>query len=44
MLIHVFVGEIIERICYTPLREEMDKLIWDRLESHPSLANPANHV
>lgn len=44
MLIHAFAGEIIERIRYTPLREEMDKLIWDRLESHPSLANPANHV
>jgi Fe-S cluster assembly protein SufD len=44
MLIHAFAGEIIERIRYTPLREEMDKLIWDRLESHPSLAKPANHV
>jgi Fe-S cluster assembly protein SufD len=38
MLIHAFAGEIIERIRYTSLREELDKLIWDRLESNPSLA------
>jgi Fe-S cluster assembly protein SufD len=44
MLIHAFAGEIIERIRYSPLREELDKVIWDRLEAHPSLAGPANHV
>jgi Fe-S cluster assembly protein SufD len=39
MLIHAFAGEIIERIRYTPLREELDKVIWDRLEANPSLAD-----
>ncbi len=38
MLIHAFAGEIIERIRYTPAREELDKLVWDRLEAHPSVA------
>lgn len=35
MLIHSFAGEIIERIRHLPAREEMDKLIWDRLEANP---------
>jgi Fe-S cluster assembly protein SufD len=35
MLIHAFAGEIIERIRSLPIREEMDQLIWDRLEAHP---------
>src|SRR6185503_16106361 len=38
MLIHAFAGEIIERIRYAPLREEMDKIIWDRLEQNPLVA------
>jgi len=38
MLIHAFAGEIIERIRYTPLRDELDKVIWDRLESNPGIA------
>jgi len=38
MLIHAFAGEIIERIRYTPLREELDKVIWECLESHPGIA------
>jgi Fe-S cluster assembly protein SufD len=38
MLIHAFAGEIIERIRCRPIREEMDKLIWYRLESNPHLA------
>jgi Fe-S cluster assembly protein SufD len=38
MLIHAFAGEIIERIRYQPLREEMDQLIWDRLEANPLVA------
>jgi Fe-S cluster assembly protein SufD len=42
MLIHAFAGEIIERIRYTPVREEMDKLIWERLEAHPTLAKAAH--
>jgi Fe-S cluster assembly protein SufD len=37
MLIHAFAGEIIERIKYEPAREELDKLIWDRLEQNPHL-------
>jgi Fe-S cluster assembly protein SufD len=41
MLIHAFAGEIIERIRYAPLREELDKIIWDRLEANPNLANSA---
>ena len=38
MLIHAFAGEIIERVRYAPAREELDKLIWDRLEQNPHLA------
>jgi Fe-S cluster assembly protein SufD len=38
MLIHAFAGEIIERIRYLPIREEMDQLIWDRLEASPLVA------
>jgi Fe-S cluster assembly protein SufD len=38
MLIHAFAGEIIERIRYAPAREELDKLVWDRLEANPHLA------
>jgi len=38
MLIHAFAGEIIERIQYEPAREELDKLIWERLEANPHLA------
>jgi len=38
MLIHAFAGEIIERIRHLPIREEMDQLIWDRLEAHPLVA------
>jgi Fe-S cluster assembly protein SufD len=35
MLIHAFAGEIIERIRHAPAREELDKLVWERLEQHP---------
>ena len=35
MLIHAFAGEIIERIRYAPAREELDKLVWERLEQNP---------
>lgn len=34
MLIHAFAGEIIDRIRYAPAREEMDKVVWDRLEQN----------
>jgi Fe-S cluster assembly protein SufD len=38
MLIHAFAGEIIERIRYEPAREELDRLVWERLEANPHLA------
>lgn len=37
MLIHSFASEIIERIRHRPLREELDALIWHRLEQHTHL-------
>jgi Fe-S cluster assembly protein SufD len=37
MLIHAFAGEIVERIHCAPVREELDKLVWDRLEVSASL-------
>jgi Fe-S cluster assembly protein SufD len=37
MLIHAFAGEIIERVRYAPVREELDKIVWDRLEQNPNL-------
>jgi Fe-S cluster assembly protein SufD len=39
MLIQAFAGEIIERIRHAPAREEMNGLIWERLESNPHLAS-----
>jgi Fe-S cluster assembly protein SufD len=38
MLIHAFAGEIIERIRYAPAREELDRLVWERLETNPQIA------
>jgi Fe-S cluster assembly protein SufD len=38
MLIHAFAGEIIDRIRHLPAREEMDKIVWNRLEEHPLVA------
>ena len=38
MLIHAFAGEIIGRIRCEAVREELDQLVWDRLEQHPQLA------
>jgi Fe-S cluster assembly protein SufD len=32
MLIHAFAGEIIDRVRCAALREELDLLVWDRLE------------
>jgi Fe-S cluster assembly protein SufD len=37
MLIQSFAGEIIERIRHIPAREELEKLVWDRLEQNPHL-------
>ncbi len=38
MLIHAFAGEIIERVKHEAAREELDKLIWERLEANPHLS------
>jgi Fe-S cluster assembly protein SufD len=38
MLIHAFAGEIIERIRCEAAREELDKLVWDRIEANPHVA------
>ncbi|MEY2465873.1 MAG: Fe-S cluster assembly protein SufD, partial [Verrucomicrobiota bacterium] len=38
MLIHAFAGEIIERIQCEAAREELDKLVWERLEANPHVA------
>jgi Fe-S cluster assembly protein SufD len=35
MLIHAFAGEITERIRHAPAREELDRLLWGRLEANP---------
>ncbi len=34
MLIHAFAGEIIDRVRSTPIRSELDQIVWDRLERH----------
>ena len=33
MLLHGFAGEIIERIRHDAVREELDALVWGRLEA-----------
>jgi Fe-S cluster assembly protein SufD len=38
MLIHAFAGEIIDRVRHDALREELDALVWDRLEQHEGVA------
>ena len=37
LLIHAFAGEIIERVQHESVREELDRLIWQRLEQNPHL-------
>ncbi|HEX3890013.1 MAG TPA: Fe-S cluster assembly protein SufD [Verrucomicrobiae bacterium] len=37
MLIHAFAGEIIARVKCEPAREELDKIVWDRLEANHHL-------
>jgi Fe-S cluster assembly protein SufD len=39
MLIHAFAAEIIDRIRHAPLREEMDGIVWDRLEQNPLIGD-----
>ena len=41
MLLHAFAGEIVERIDCAPAREEIDSLIWERLERNPHIAATA---
>jgi Fe-S cluster assembly protein SufD len=43
MLIHAFAAEITDRIRFQPAREELDKLVWDRLEAIPHVAD-TSHV
>ena len=38
MLIHAFAGEIIDRVKHDALREELDALVWDRLEQQEAVA------
>ncbi len=38
ILIHAFAGEIIERIRCAPARDELDRLMWQRLEANPHVA------
>jgi Fe-S cluster assembly protein SufD len=38
MLIQAFAGEIVERVKCAPVREELDKLVWARLEANHHLA------
>ena len=42
MLIHAFAAEIIDRIRCEPLRQEMDRIIWDRLEQNPHVGAGAD--
>jgi Fe-S cluster assembly protein SufD len=37
MLIHAFAAEIIARIRHPAVREELDKLVWERLEANPNV-------
>jgi Fe-S cluster assembly protein SufD len=43
MLIHAFAGEIIDRVRCAPAREELDRLIWDRLEQDENVQIGAHH-
>ena len=38
MLIHAFAGEIIDRVRCPAVREELDRVIWERLETNPQIA------
>jgi Fe-S cluster assembly protein SufD len=37
MLIHAFAGEIIARVKCDSVREELDRIVWERLETNPHL-------
>jgi Fe-S cluster assembly protein SufD len=38
MLMHAFAGEITDRIRHEPVRTEVDRLLWDRLEENERIA------
>lgn len=38
MLMHAFAGEITERVQHKTIREELDQIVWDRLEENPHIA------
>ena len=38
MLVHAFAGEIIDRVKHDALREELDALVWDRLEQYEGVS------
>ncbi len=40
MLMHAFAGEIIDRIVCEPVREKLDAIVWDRLETDLHLNAP----
>jgi len=37
MLVHAFAGEIIDRVRCIAVREELDRLVWDRLEQNQQI-------
>ena len=37
MLLHGFAGEIVERVRHDAVREELDALVWNRLEAEHQL-------
>jgi Fe-S cluster assembly protein SufD len=37
MLMHAFAGEIVDRVRNEAVREELDRLVWDRLEQNPQI-------
>jgi len=39
MLMHAFAGEIIERVQHQTIREELDAIVWDRLEEKLATTN-----
>jgi len=42
MLVHAFAGEIIDRIGHDTLREELDELVWQRLEDFTHFQSETN--
>lgn len=43
MLIHAFAGEIIERVRHPAIRDELDQLVWDRLEQDTQIQVGPHH-